>query len=388
MSNYLEYLKWRGDLSFDVSPFNEIDAIILSQIVYLEMDGLVTDDMNYTTVTIRNICEYMLKDFKPSNYIEKMLYETAQTVAMTKRFQDIPICGYVDEIDNEAYKQFCAATFRIGPKLHFVAFRGTDNTLVGWKENLDLSYSAEVPSQKEAVEYLKRAAEGLKGKLIVGGHSKGGNLAVYSTAFVPKKVSSRIMDVYNFDGPGFNELVMSRDRFYAVADKIHTYVPQNSLIGLLLRHHEPFMVIKSSKRSGAAEHQMISWEVGPRYIEHLDDLGVSGKYINENITEWIDSLTYEQKKQFIEVVYDLVDEYTTVEDLAKPKNIRAIMKAYSALSVENRRSVQETMGALGDTVKENIKEHVSNGSDRVIGSLKKKVSDKYNEAQKIIRERI
>jgi len=373
MSNMIDYLKWRGDLSFDAAPFCEIDAMILSELVYIRMDGLVPEGFDFGNVSLGYVCSRFLETQKPSNAIEKNVFDAAAAVVDSPRMSVIQPAGFVNDTDTEAQKQFAAVTYRLGEKDYFVAFRGTDNSLVGWKENLDLSYNEEIPSQKAAVHYLNEATKALKGKFIAGGHSKGGNLAVYAAAFSYKRASGRLTDIYNFDGPGFNDIVISKDRFRDISDRVRTFVPQNSLVGLLLRHHEPFTVIKSSKVSGLNEHQMLSWEVGPRQIERTDDLGNVGKALNENITEWIDSMTYDEKKQFIDIIYDLVDEFETVEDLSNPRNLALIMKAYSDMNDENKQKVSKVMDALSGTIRGNIREFFQNKEENVrdrLNSLK------------------
>ena len=360
MSNYIEYLKWRGDLSFQAAPFCEVDAMILCQLVYINMQQFVSSDFKFDEITAEQICQYYLLSVEPKNSMEKILYEISEAVLSAPRISKVRICGYEDIINTEEHQQFAAATFEIDEETSFVAYRGTDETLVGWKENMDLAYNEEVPSQKAAVEYLNRAAESLGGKIYVGGHSKGGNLAVYASAFSNDSVNEHLQAIYNFDGPGFNNIVIQKKEFLEVKDLVHTYVPQNSLIGLLLKHKESYTVIRSTKISGMNEHQMDTWEVGPKDIVRETELKGMGKVLNENIQEWIDSMTYEEKRQFIEVLYDLVDEYATVEDLSSPRNLARIAKSYSSMNEENKKKVSAAMGSLSDTVKANIKEYFQN----------------------------
>ena len=360
MSNYIDYLKWRGDLSFDVSPFCEVDAMILSELVYIDMKGLALAGFEFNEADCAKICRRFTLTKNPKSLFDESLYYLAEAVITSPRFAGLKIGGYRDETDTEKHQQFAVATFMLKPELYFVAFRGTDETLVGWKENLDLSYLDEIPSQKAAVNYLNDAVRSLKGKFYVGGHSKGGNLAVYATAFSFKKTSKQVKDVYNFDGPGFNDKVINKTGFHDITEKVHTYVPQNSLIGMLLKHKEPYTVIRSTKATGVTEHQLGSWQVGPFELERESDLKRSGKVINENISEWIDSMSYEEKKQFIDVVFSLVDKFDTVEDLTSPANLSAIMKAYSNLNEESKHAVSGVLESLGDTVKGNIKEFFQN----------------------------
>lgn len=399
MSNYIDYLKWRGDVPFSAAPFCEVDAMILSELAYINMDGLVRDDFSFAAVsknpkarrktadsteqesnelfsmshsnvpTCADICLKHTTTTEPKNSLEENLYNLADAVLTAPRIADIRIAGYISKTDTDQQMQFAAATFMVAPRQYFAAFRGTDNSLVGWKENMDLSYHEEVPSQKAAVSYLNEAVKNLSGKFMVGGHSKGGNLAVYATAFSYKKTSKKVTAVYNFDGPGFNDKVIAKDRFRDIEDRVFTYVPQNSLVGMLLKHNEPYTVIKSSKVSGINEHQMDSWAVGPRQIEREADLGSMGKILNENIQEWLDSMTYDEKEQFINVVYDLVDDYETVENLFSAKNLVAILKEYSSLSDENKQKVSGVLDSLSDTVRGNILEFIQDRKDSVQGKL-------------------
>lgn len=355
MSNYLDYLKWRGDLSFTASPFCEIDALILCELIYMKTDGIVSPEFKFKGIDVARLCKHFTLTREPKNSLDESLHTLANTVLESPRIADIKVCGYVDEFDPRTYKQFAAATFKINKGLYFVCFRGTDETLVGWRENMDLAYHEEIPSQKAALNYLNKVTKELKGKFIVGGHSKGGNLAVYATAFSYKRASNLVKTVYNFDGPGFNDKVISKPSFRDITDKVHTYVPQNSLIGLLLKHKEDFTVIKSSKTSGLSEHQLDTWEVNVTEIQKEADLQSMGKFLNENIQEWIDSMSYETKEQFIITAFSLLDENMTVDDLLTPKNIAKIMKEYSNLDKEKKGNISAAMGNLSDTVFDNIK---------------------------------
>lgn len=360
MSNYLDYLNWRGDLSFQAAPLCEVDAMILCELVYINMESLVTSEFEYNEIDAARICKHHVYTANPKNALEKSLYALAEKVLTCPRIADLKICGYVDETDPSEHKQFAAATFQLKKNLHFVCFRGTDETLTGWRENMDLAYHEQTPSQKAAMLYLNQATKVLKGKFIVGGHSKGGNLAVYSTAFSYKRASNKVTDVFNFDGPGFNDRVLSKEEYRDISEKVHTFVPQNSLIGLLLKHKDPYTVVRSSKTSGLSEHQTDTWEVGPKEIQKELSIGGRGRVLNENIQEWIGSMTYEEKENFIRALFSLVDEKTSINDLLSFKKLSAMWKAYTAMDEDQKKSISGAMGNLGDTVAENIREFFRN----------------------------
>lgn len=355
MGTFIDYLEWRGDLPFEIVPFCEVDAMILSGLIYIDMKGLADESFEFGDCSCYSVCHRHITTQKPADSVEKNIYSIAESVCSAPRFANIKICGYKDIIDPGKQQQFAAATFMLEEGLYFIAFRGTDFTIVGWRENMALAYNEEVPSQKSAVAYLNEAVQSLKGDFIVGGHSKGGNLAVYATACSFKKNSKHVKSVYNFDGPGFNDMVLAKKNFHDIFDKVHTFVPQNSLIGMLLKHEEPYTVIKSTKSSGITQHQINSWMVGPTAIEQVNDLTGSTKFVNESISEWIDSMTYEEKEQFIDIIFGLADDLDTVDDLFSVKNLRMIMKEYSALDDESKKKVSGVLDSLQESVVGTIK---------------------------------
>ena len=364
MANFIDYLNWRGDITFDMAPFNIVDAMILCELSYYDYDGLVPSDFSEAKVLLKDVCLPQVIDPLP-NYCTKEDPVLLDLVKESQRFSEIPVGGYVNKVDVDKNMQFSAITFFLSKRQTFIAFRGTDDSLVGWKENMDLAYNDVVPSQKEAVAYLKEASASCHGTLYVGGHSKGGNLAVYGTAFSGKLVNKRIEAVYNFDGPGFNDRVIQDGRFLDIAPRTHTFVPQDSIIGLLLKHKEHYSVIHSTASNGAAQHHLCTWEVTRDNFIREEKITKSGENYRENISEWIDSMTYEEKQDFIKVVYELVSEYKTTGELFTLKNIWGVIKEYRSMSDDNKHVVTGAIGDLKDTIIDNLKEKLDKISRNV-----------------------
>ncbi len=357
MFSMLEYVKWRGDLPFSVAPFNTVDAMILCELSYYGFDPFVPNDFEQEPVRVADACRNDVLVPLP-NYCTEEDLELQELMTTSIRFGDIRITGFRNIVDPSKNIQFCAMTFLLDKKASFVAFRGTDDSLVGWKENMDLAYNDVVPAQKEAVRYLKEAAKAVHGYLLVGGHSKGGNLAVYGSAFCPKKVSKRIRSIYNFDGPGFNKNVIADERFLDIVDQVHTYVPQDSLIGLLLEHKETLTVIHSNENNGIKQHRMISWEVTPFDIVRDKGITKSGENYRENISEWIASMSEPQQRALVTVLYDLVDDYKTTGELFSVKNMWKVILEYKNMPEANKKAITGAVGDLRDTVLENVKEKI------------------------------
>lgn len=382
MANLTDYIKWRGDLAFESVPLNEIDAAIFSQISYWNMDGIVSADPAQQ-MTISALCKSTVLEELPP-YCSEVDRTMKALLPHCDRYKNILLSGYVNEIDPEQETQFAAVLFSLGKRRRFVAFRGTDNSLAGWKECMDLAYSEEVKAQQKAVRYLEKVASGTRGEILIGGHSKGGNLAVYAGAFCPDRINRRIQAIYNFDGPGFNEMVSEKDNFRRIQDRVHTFVPQDSLVGMLLIHKEAYQVVHSIAPNGISQHHLETWECGPQHFSYAEQLTEAGENIGENIREWLDSMSYEEKKQFIAVLYDLVDDYKTVGQLFSAKNLYKVMQEYRGLDPDRKQVVSEAVGILrksmvGDMI-EDMKDTYQ-GVKETYQEMKEKVADKLRQVQ-------
>jgi Protein of unknown function (DUF2974). len=215
MQNIFDYLNWRGDLSFARDSFNEVDNLVMSVLAYVEFDGIVPRETDRGAISLSKVAERLSKKMaQPSpldnnpffSQIPGLLIKTAQSI----RYKNIKLSGYVNQIDYEQSKQFSAVVFSMNSNQHFIAFRGTDDTLIGWKEAFQMSFMHEVPSQKQAVIYMERIISSLAGDFYLGGHSKGGNLAIYAATHATENIQDRIIGVYNNDGPGFHINVIQR----------------------------------------------------------------------------------------------------------------------------------------------------------------------------------
>ena len=262
-------------------------------------------------------------------------------MAKSKRFSEIALMGYVQKLDPEKNLQFSAVTFRLGEKELYVAYRGTDDTLLGWKEDFLMSVLDIVPSQKEALDYLNKVSDyNPRKKLYLGGHSKGGNLAVYSAVHSSKSLQKKILGIYNHDGPGFKESLVDTEAYQAVQERIRTFVPQSSVVGMLLEHEENYMVVKSTEK-GLMQHDGFSWEVcGPSFL-HLESVTRESRVADMAIRTVLGDMSDEQRMLFTNTLFEILEAKRnhTLNDIREEglKAFRAMLKTYDNLDRETRK---------------------------------------------------
>ena len=259
MANIIDYIKWRGDLELKASKFNEIDSLILNRFSYFPLDNLMGKD---EVLSIKELGERFKKEDK--NKIDILWEDDAELfplMAESKRFGEMKTLKYVNQIDEETEKQFSAVTILLPDNTIYISYRGTDNTLIGWKEDFNMTFKSHIESQLSAKEYLENVAKKYLDKQIrLGGHSKGGNLALYAAIFADEEIKKRILNVYNNDGPGFNEDIVNLKEYKETIGKVITYIPQDSIFGMLLEHKEKYIIVKSIEK-GVMQHDVYSWEV-------------------------------------------------------------------------------------------------------------------------------
>lgn len=311
MADLLDYIEWRGDLPLTAAPFNDVDSLILCQLAYVNFDGLVIENPRTAPIPISLVSDMFLN---ASDYEERLKIgalispktnDLLPAMAASRRYSDMKLSCYVNRIDKDEQKQFSALCIDLGIGEHYVSFRGTDDTIVGWKEDFNMSFST-VPSQREAVDYLDSVSNVTKGRLRVGGHSKGGNLAVYGAAFAPDAVRQRIVQVYNNDGPGFEDDVLASSAYKSILEKVKTFVPQSSVIGMLLGHEEPYTVVYSTQK-GIMQHDPFSWQVERDGFVLLDTISDGSLLIDRTLKQWISGMNNEQRSKFVDALFGIFD---------------------------------------------------------------------------------
>ena len=357
MSNIIDYIKWRGDLSFSQAPINEIDNIILARFSYLPFKYIELNDME----TIESISNKM-KDFDIERFLWDDDKEFIQILGQANRYKNLKTLNYVEIFDGAAEKQFAAITIMLPNKISYISFRGTDSSLVGWKEDFNMGFMENVPSQKEAVNYLNNIAKKNRDKLIIGGHSKGGTLAVYSELFCEDKIKNRIERVINADGPGFDKSVIQTENYKKILNKIETYIPQSSIVGRLLEHEEEYQVVKSIQK-GVMQHDIYSWQVEPLELVRIPTLTNNSEIFNGIVRDWVKNTTPEQRKNFINLIYEIITttDAKSLGDFSKntAKKIGIILNSYRNVNEEDRKEIERMVKLILESAFKVLKENMT-----------------------------
>lgn len=368
MANMMDYLDWRGDLTFEVSAFNEVDNLILAQLVYVDFEGIVPGIDSDDSIRLKDASDI----FWSRNDAEEILARVSMTksapfvmerMAKTERFADIRLSKYVNDISNEEQSQFSVVRVTLPDDSVYVAFSGTDNTIVGWHENFNMGYLLETPGQLKAVDYLNRVVTQEQRVLRVGGHSKGGNLAVYAAVNCEPEIQKRIVDVYSNDGPGFRQEVVESEKYQKILPRIKTILPESSIVGMLLEHQESFEVVKSSQ-SGIQQHDATSWEVLGTSFVYVNQVAVQSLMVDKTMKAWLYQLDGEERQAIVDTVFTMLEEadIQTVDDFynSKWKKVQELLKAKSKLPEETQKLFSKALKLLwsegNKTVRKTVKQ--------------------------------
>ena len=322
MKNMLDYIKEFGHISFEERAFSEIDALVLTELEYLPLEKVVPSDENGENfVTVKEIAEYMqehkqeLFDENPM-MITQERHEVSQVIADAPRFQSLKFFGVVSVWDKDTTKQFAAVTVEVEPSVRLVVFRGTDETLIGWKEDFLMTYSPLVAAQTDAKEYLAKQASLFDGDLMVSGHSKGGNLAIYAAATQEEDVQLRIVDIFCFDSPGLYRSVLETKGYQNIVPLAMRYIPQDSLVGLMLESEVPYVIVKSNA-TGAMQHSAMTWEIEDGQFIKMEKLTKNSQLNDQTFKKWTESVSDEELELFWNVFFELLFSVgiDTVNDL-------------------------------------------------------------------------
>ena len=334
MNNLFSYLKWRGDLSFYEAPFNEVDNAILCAFSYIPLEDFLTKDKTFSILELYALYQKNVKKEKLFKQNQKKLFDNLQ---QSKRFQNVKVAQFVNEVEQIKEKQFCAMTFILTEDLLFVAYRGTDESLIAWKENFNLSYMDYVPSQKRAVSYLEEILMHTNKKVIVGGHSKGGNLAMYAYLFCNEKLQSKMIQVYNNDGPGLHKNIEIEKK--ELEQKIITFLPKASIIGNLFENLSTIFFIKSSS-FGILHHDLYTWEVENNHFIYIKEMDKKTKDLCNFLNKMLEDLSLEKKEKIISFLYETIADFgiSNVEEFIEQIGKKQILKKYN-ITIEDMQIV-------------------------------------------------
>lgn len=352
MASILDYLDWRGDITFAERPFNEVDNLLLAELSYLDFGGIVPADFA-AAVPLSDAVAAFTKRTPHADMgvlVPDKIPGLAQKMAASARFRDVLLSGYVCKLDEQTETQFAALCAALPDGTVYAAFRGTDDTIVGWKEDFNMGFLPIVPSQREAADYLRAAAAAFPSqKLRAGGHSKGGNLAVYAAVWCGESVQDQLLAVYNNDGPGFHTSLLDRPEHQRIANRIQTILPESSVVGMLLEHEESYQVVRSNQ-VGLMQHDGFSWQVKGERFEHLTELAEGGKIMDQTLRSFLRELTEPQRVQFVDTLFAILTctDASTLTDLKEGglKTASAMVKALQKLDKPTRKALTDTLKLL------------------------------------------
>lgn len=358
--------------TFREKPFSVVDSTVLSQLTYLDMSGVVPGIGNKNPVTVSQL--YRAECF--TEYVENTIFpkqnrQLLNALCASPRFRDIKINYYIDSSDEIEEKQFAAMTFFLPGGEIYVAYRGTDSTINGWKEDFNMFFMDTIPGQLSAARYLKWVAARTTQPIYVGGHSKGGNLAMYSASFVDKKIQDRIITVFNHDGPGLTKGAMAKPEFSDITDRINITLPHSSLIGLIFCHGNYTVV--ESKRIGIMQHDLYSWEIRDGSFIYEKEVKPGGNKIVDSVYDLMETLSEEDRQLFVDTVFEIINSAGA-----------STFSEFPALAIKSRDKIMQTMKNIepetAETVKNILAEFIVISARKTFTLPENETTEKINDA--------
>ena len=374
MGNIVDYIAEYGDRTIDELAFNEVDSLILSQFSYLKFDKILNRGGTERVMSVGDLpddAEY--EELYADARFEKVNRELLTAMIASRRFAQVALHDYVNIVDPKWEIQFSAITCVFENGFVYVAFRGTDETLTGWKEDFNMAFMTPVPAQTKAVQYLNMAASRVGGEITVGGHSKGGNLAVYASMMCNPSVRDRITDIYSHDGPGFAEGVLESKEFDIIRDRIRKTVPGSSVVGMVLQTQENYEVVRS-RNIGLLQHNPFNWLVDG--VAFKKEAGINRRaYVKDvSVNRWIAGMSNEKRQEFVEILFEII-RGSGVNDLNDLKDEpvaagKGIMDTLQAMDDEEVEVLAGIIKDIANTMKDTVKEYVSGMVDEEVEKYK------------------
>ena len=329
MSTIFDYLKEVTYDSIYDRPFNELDVLALTELTYLPFEHIVPQG-DTTGIPVRLSDAMELIDRTTDFIVSNQHLQLVDELTTSKRFKNIKLLNYVDEYDPDIQKQFAAMTYRLSLDTYLVVFRGTDDTLIGWKEDFHMTYMDHVPAQKRAASYLQHVMKEFpKGRFLVAGHSKGGNLATYACSYLPDSLFDRVDVIYSYDTPGLNKAIIETEGYQRTSPKIRRFVPQGSIVGMMLEVPEPTTIVKSRAFGGFAQHDAFTWETKDLSFLTVTETSPDSQQTDLTLKQWVRETSAEERKNFFDTFFGIfldagitsINDLTDLKQLAKAKEI-------------------------------------------------------------------
>ena len=322
MGNLITYVQQYEAQTFQEKPLTDIDILVLTEIAYLPFDKIVPSSFEVKSgISLNQLGEKFetIKEKEHENnpfMITKERIQLLDVVSKSQRYKDIKVFGFMNDIDDELTKQFAAVCYQWEEESRWIIFRGTDESLTGWKEDFMMTYSDLIPAQIDAIEYLRKQAELFSGSLNISGHSKGGNLSLYASAMQEEDIQHRIQQIYCWDAPGVHRSILNTEGYQRVVSKAKRYIPQDSIVGLMLESQVPYHIIES-QGSGISQHSALMWNIEDDHFVELTELTRNSQLTDQTFKQWTEVVSDEELKLFFDAFFELFFEMgvETVNDV-------------------------------------------------------------------------
>ena len=326
MANIFDYLTDVQYDSFYDIPLNELDVLALTELTYLSFDNLLDESDN----RLLDVATRVPRDINVLTNKERL--QLLDQLSTHKRFKNSKLSNFVNDIDEELQKQFAAMTYRLNLDTYLIVFRGTDDSIIGWKEDFHMTYMKEIPAQKHALQYLQDFfAQHPNQKVVLAGHSKGGNLAVYAASQLDPNLQKNIISVYTFDAPGLHKELTETPGYQNMMERTKVFVPQGSIIGMMLEIPDKKIVVRSTALGGLAQHDTFSWQVEDKHFVQLEEISSESLQIKDTLKEWVDSVPDEELELYFDLFFGTILEsgITSINDLSSRNAIEHIRQLVS-----------------------------------------------------------
>ncbi|WP_029070386.1 Mbeg1-like protein [Kandleria vitulina] len=347
--NILDYLSWRNDVPFTISKFNEVDSLILSELAYIDYEKIVqSSSISLQDVNDEFFLHHNREEIEEEATFTKRAPLLFKDMLLGGRFSSMKLSHYINEIEEETNKQFSAITFLFDHFI-FIAFRGTDQSVVGWKEDFLLSSMSDTESQKAAVSYINRVGHYYSDKdILVGGHSKGGHLAVYGATYCDQDIKKRIKNVYSHDGPGFRHEVLQSKEYEELKSRIIHIVPDMAAVGLMLSYEKEAIVIKSDAL-GLFQHDAFTWQTESHQFQRAS-LSKLSTLFSIGLGSWLEDIDDNTRKEVVNTTFSLIEAtgHKTIGDFKekKLKSLSMIIMESKKLPASKRKELLTCMSEL------------------------------------------
>lgn len=358
MGNILDYTE-QEFRTFSEKPFTDTDSLVLSQLSYIHFNVILEKYPANTQLEIRDLLraedmDLLLRNIRDPQNNKKLLYN----LAASPRFRHLRLGNFESKTSKTQEEQFAAVTFYTMDEQAYIVFRGTDSTLVGWKEDFNMAFLPEVPAQRDAAAYFNKIAQNFSGTINLCGHSKGGNLAIYAAAMCDPALQVRIGKIYVHDAPGFSREMLNSSSYLRIQNRIEKTIPQSSLIGMLLENHDRYSIVES-RQIGIMQHDPFSWIVENGQFRAVENLTSGAEFMNNTLDSWIEGMTMDERERFVDTLYSVlsagkITNIYDLKDVLQPANLIAIHNAAANIDPETRDFLFQVIRNLGNYAAQNL----------------------------------